>query len=267
MFEKYTEKARRVILFARHEASRLGGSSIETEHLLLGLLRESKDLVSFLPSPSSSEAIRKEIEKRVTRETKLPTSADMPLSPELKRVLAFAAEEAERLSHKHIGTEHLLVGIMREKRCFAAELLRQFGVEFSCVQAGMTRLRPPVLPWPKELQDYRVETRKNAQGVCLEESKLGSFFHWEKHPCIPRDALVKRDSGCAMLYHGENYDANEFELVKQGWTHDHCMICWRMLYSADDPEQSVGYTNGQEWLCENCYAVVIAGEESSGLPL
>ena len=124
MFERYTEKARRVIFFARYEASQFGSPYIETEHLLLGLLREDKALTNrFLRSHASVESIRKQIEGHTTIREKVSTSVDLPLSNECKRVLAYAAEEAERLSHKHIGTEHLLLGLLREEKCFAAEIL------------------------------------------------------------------------------------------------------------------------------------------------
>jgi len=125
MFERYTEKARRVIFFARYEASQFGSPYIETEHLLLGLLREDKALTNrFLRSHASIESIRKQIEGRTPVREKVSTSVDLPLSQECKRVLAFGAEEAERLSHKHIGTEHLLLGLLREDKSFAAEMLR-----------------------------------------------------------------------------------------------------------------------------------------------
>src|SRR5213075_2093679 len=115
MFERYTEKARRAIFFARYEASQYGSPYIETEHLLLGLLREDKALTNrFLRSHASVESIRKQIEGHTTIREKVSTSVDLPLSNECKRVLAYAAEEAERLSHKHIGTEHLLLGLLRE---------------------------------------------------------------------------------------------------------------------------------------------------------
>ena len=124
MFERYTEKARRVIFFARYEASQFGSPCIETEHLLLGLLREDKALTNrFLRSHASIESIRKQIEGRTTIREKGSTSVDIPLSQECKRVLAYAAEEAERLSHKHIGTEHLLLGLLREDKTLTARFL------------------------------------------------------------------------------------------------------------------------------------------------
>src|SRR6476661_2936886 len=112
MFERYTEKARRVIFFARYEASMFGSPYIETEHLLLGLLRENAAL-SFvvLPPGASIDAIRKEIEEHTTPRGKTSTSLDLPLGNESKRALAYAAEEAARLVHRHIGSEHLLLGL------------------------------------------------------------------------------------------------------------------------------------------------------------
>jgi ATP-dependent Clp protease ATP-binding subunit ClpC len=140
MFERYTEKARRVIFFARYEASQFGSPYIETEHLLLGLLREDKALANrFLRSHAAIESIRKQIEAHTTVREKVSTSVDLPLSHECKRVLAYGAEEAERLSHKHIGTEHLLLGLLREEKSFAAEILHERGLRLSAVREEISR--------------------------------------------------------------------------------------------------------------------------------
>jgi ATP-dependent Clp protease ATP-binding subunit ClpA len=122
MFERYTERARRVIFFARHETSQLGGSAIESGHVLLGLIREDKSLTNRFRS-SALESIRSEIEERSTGQQKFPTSTDLPLSDECQRILAYANEEADRLKHRHIGTEHLLLGILREEKRFERSLL------------------------------------------------------------------------------------------------------------------------------------------------
>jgi len=140
MFERYTEKARRVIFFARYEASQFGSPYIETEHLLLGLLREDKALANrFLRSHAAIESIRKQIESHTTIREKVSTSVDLPLSHECKRVLAYGAEEAERLNHKHIGTEHLLLGLLREDKSFAAEILHERGLRLSQVREEIAR--------------------------------------------------------------------------------------------------------------------------------
>src|ERR1700682_3660097 len=153
MFERYTEKARRVIFFARYEASQFGSPYIETEHLLLGLLREDKALANrFLRSHAAIESIRKQIEAHTTIREKVSTSVDLPLSHECKRVLAYGAEEAERLNHKHIGTEHLLLGLLREEKCFAAEILHERGLRLSQVREEIQRTSQSekVAPRPKE---------------------------------------------------------------------------------------------------------------------
>jgi ATP-dependent Clp protease ATP-binding subunit ClpC len=140
MFERYTEKARRVIFFARYEASQFGSPSIETEHLLLGLMREDKSLTNrFLRSHSSIESIKKEIEGRTIIREKVSTSIDLPLSAECKRILAFSADEAERLRHRHIGTEHLLLGILREDKCLAAEILHERGLRLSVIREELSK--------------------------------------------------------------------------------------------------------------------------------
>ena len=142
MFERYTERARRVLFFARYEATQLGSTSIETEHLLLGLIREGKGLTSriFARSHLSLESIRKEIEGRTVFREKVSTSVEIPFSAETKRVLQFAAEEADRLLHTYIGTEHLLLGILREERSVAASILYEKGMRLASVREDIVQL-------------------------------------------------------------------------------------------------------------------------------
>jgi ATP-dependent Clp protease ATP-binding subunit ClpC len=161
MFARYTEEARRVIFFARHEASQSGSPYIETEHLLLGLLREDKALaIRFLRSHAAVESICKQIEGHTTIRGKVSISVNLPLSHEYKRVLAYGAEEAERLNHKHIGTEHLLLGLLREEKCFAAEILHVRGLRLSTIR--------------EELQ--RTQSEKVASARPKESSLLAKFF-------------------------------------------------------------------------------------------
>ncbi|MPY86641.1 MAG: AAA domain-containing protein [Luteitalea sp.] len=142
MFERYTERARRVLFFARYEASQLGSVSIETEHLLLGLIREGKGLTSriFQRCHLSLESIRKEIEGRAGFRDKVSTSVEIPFSAETKRVLNFAAEEADRLLHNYIGTEHLLLGLLREERSVAANILVEKGMRLGTVRDDIIAL-------------------------------------------------------------------------------------------------------------------------------
>jgi len=142
MFERYTERARRVIFFARYEASQLGSPSIESEHLLLGLIREGKGLTSrlFGKSQLSTEDIRKEIEEGSPYREKVSTSVDIPLSPESKRVLGYAAEEAERMLHNYIGTEHILLGLLREEPSAAARILGEKGMKLPAVRQDIVEI-------------------------------------------------------------------------------------------------------------------------------
>ena len=141
MFERYTEKARRVIFFARYEASQFGAPSIEPEHLLLGLMREDKTLTGrFFPRAQITiEAIRREIEGRTLLRERIPTSVELPLAPETKRVLHYSYEESDRLQHRHIGTEHLLLGLLREERSMAAQILFERGLRLNAVREEIAR--------------------------------------------------------------------------------------------------------------------------------
>ena len=196
MFERYTEKARRVIFFARYEASQFGSPYIETEHLLLGLLREDKALTNrFLRSHASVESIRKQIEGHTTIREKVSTSVDLPLSNECKRVLAYAAEEAERLSHKHIGTEHLLLGLLREEKCFAAEILMERGLRLPTIREELQRTTQE-----KPSQQQPGKQQRTSGSAAGEQSMLAEFsrdltqaaMDQQLDPLVGRDGEVDR---------------------------------------------------------------------------
>lgn len=140
MFERYTDRARRVIFFCRYEASHYGSEYIETEHLLLGLLREDKILARrFLHSALTGESIRAQIEAHTPPHLRRSTSVDLPLSNECKLVLSCAAEESERLGHKHIGPEHIFLGLLRDVTSFAGQLLKEQGLGMEEVRAELAR--------------------------------------------------------------------------------------------------------------------------------
>ncbi|HSR52996.1 MAG TPA: ATP-dependent Clp protease ATP-binding subunit [Acidobacteriota bacterium] len=186
MFEKYTEKARRVIFFARYEASQLGSRYIETEHLLLGLLREDKHLTGrfFQRSESAVENIRKQIEGQAVGRDKVSTSVELPLSDESKRVLTFAAEEADRLLCNYIGTEHILLGLMRQDTSTAAALLQENGLRLSSVReviAGPGSEKPV----PSKSKDNLTLTEFSRD---LTESALAGKLD----PLIGREAEIER---------------------------------------------------------------------------
>ena len=183
MFERYTEKARRVIFFARYEASQFGSPFIETEHLLLGILREDKALTNrFLRSHASVTSIRKQVESHATVREKTSTSIDLPLSNESKRVLAYAAEEAERLAHKHIGTEHLLLGLLREEKCFGAQILVERGIRLADAREELGR-NPP---------EPSTQYQRTRPGVLGELSAYLTDLAEQTQPLIGRESEVDR---------------------------------------------------------------------------
>src|SRR5215813_3102514 len=155
MFERYTERARRVIFFARYEASQFGSTTIDTEHFLLGMLREDPNVIKrHTANQVTEKAIADDLVSRLTVREKVSVSLDLPLSTACKRVLAYAAEEAERLNHRHIGPEHLLLGILREEKCVAAEVLQQFGLRLNVIREELARFpMPPDTPMPPVIPD------------------------------------------------------------------------------------------------------------------
>jgi ATP-dependent Clp protease ATP-binding subunit ClpC len=141
MFERYSEMARRVIHMSRYMAGRVGSSEIETEHLLLGLLREDKALARrFLGTPWAAEAVWRKIEQSRPVREKVSGPRELPLSKPSKLVLALAAEEADLLSSKRVCTEHLLLGLLREEKCFAAEILHGSGIRLASTREDLIRI-------------------------------------------------------------------------------------------------------------------------------
>jgi hypothetical protein len=140
MFERFTEKARRTIFFARFEASQYGSPYIETEHLLLGLLREDAGLTKrLIPELPALILIRQEIEGRIQRGKQIPTAVEIPLTTDSKHALNFAAEESERLGSYYVGTEHLILGLLRIRESIAASILSSHGADLSALREKLAR--------------------------------------------------------------------------------------------------------------------------------
>ena len=123
MFERYTEKARRAIFFARYEASQHGLAEIDTRCLQLGILRAAQDMMPRLLASGSEELARLSADtealftqtgEEIAAAQKVATNVDMPVSQAARRALAYAAEESARLHHKSIDPRHLLLGLLRE---------------------------------------------------------------------------------------------------------------------------------------------------------
>jgi len=129
MFEKFTERGRKVIIYAREEAEKRQNDYLGTEHLLLALLREEEGISAAIIKKMgiSTEEVRMEIERKLPYGTNVLTFGDIPFTPRAKKVLELAVEEARLIGHSYIGSEHLLLGLLREDEGIAGRTLRSLG--------------------------------------------------------------------------------------------------------------------------------------------
>ena len=255
MFELYTEKARRVIFYARYEASQLGSPYVETEHLLLGLLREDKALTNrFLGSHASVESIRKQIEGVTVIREKVSTSVDLPISDECKRILAYASEEAEKLGHKHIGTEHLLLGVLREENCFGAKLLKERGVQIASVREQLAN------PETKTSPQISAAAAPSAPGLFRDLTQAA--FEGSLDPVIGRDLelatiievlcssrknpvlLGPRGAGKTTIVHGLCPTHRRWSSPRHGWLKSGSLK-W-IHFSLQDGPQTGGHSTSSQ---------------------
>lgn len=141
MFERYTERARKVIILAQDEAVRLKHNHIGTEHLLLGLLREREGLAAKILDSFdiTLELVRSELESMVDR-TEYQGSKEVAFTPRAKRVLELALDETRRMGHNYVGTEHILLGILREGEGVGAQILRRLGLDLEMVRNRLYEL-------------------------------------------------------------------------------------------------------------------------------
>ena len=159
MFERFTEKARRVIFFARYEASAFGSHEITPELLLLGFLRENASTANqYFPSPTAPESIRSKLTEQLPRGEKIATSVDIPLSQDARRVLAHAIEMSAQSGHKEVVPAHLLIGLLRLENSLAATVLREHGVTVEMLSEKLKQAEPsaksePTVPPPSIIDD------------------------------------------------------------------------------------------------------------------
>lgn len=137
MFERYTEKARRIIFFGRYEASEFGCELIEADCLLLGIARENPDLCLQWLGVNYTQ-LRESISELYPRKKSISARLDLPLSNASKRALAYAAEEADRLGDRHIGTEHLFLGLLREGGT-ASKMLKERHEDLKSVRKAISK--------------------------------------------------------------------------------------------------------------------------------
>ncbi len=142
MHDKFTERVRKVIYLAREEAARLQHDYIGTEHLLLGVIREGEGIAATVLNNLGLDLdrIRQEVEKMVSPSGGTMTIGEIPFTPRAKRVLELAVEEARTLGHNYVGTEHLLLGLIREGEGVAAKVLLELGVDRKRVREETLKL-------------------------------------------------------------------------------------------------------------------------------
>ena len=148
MFNRFTERARKVIILAKEEARRFNHDYIGTEHILLGLIREGEGVAATVLQKIgvSLENIRLEIEKLVQPGPTTQIIGDIPFTPRAKKALELAAEEARALGHNYIGTEHILLGLIREGEGIASQVLLNLGMDLNTVRNEVMELLGSALP-------------------------------------------------------------------------------------------------------------------------
>ena len=246
MFERYSECARRVVFFARYEASQFGSLHIESPHLLLGLLREEPAIAAL--AGQSVDELRSQVESQVPRAAeKRSTSVDLPLSHESKRVLAYAAEEAERLGHRNIDCLHLTLGLLREEDSQAARLLAGMGVTRECVRERLetARRKPPDLGeavWPLH-EAFSAEwapgtnaERRLVVGYLIELT-IAYYAHWRSG--APGTVLLPSPEGTARM----SFQTLPWPSLVQIWGNLQMMILLLMTVSPPPKDEVDAYTH------------------------
>jgi len=186
MFEKFTEKAKRILFLAKYEASQHGAKVIGTEHLLLGLLKEGEETTRelFTRANVSMDLLQTEIERRGPGREKLSTSVEIPFGEEAKRALQYAEEEAERLMHPTIGTEHILLGLLRLENAPAGRLLAERGMRLYAIREDAVQIyKRRAMPKKKKETPFLNEFSRD-----LSEMAERRVFD----PLIGRDAELER---------------------------------------------------------------------------
>jgi len=142
MFERFTDRARKVMALANQEAQRFNHEYVGTEHILLGLVKEGQGVAANVLHNLQVDLkkIRLEVEKIVKSGPNMVTMGKLPQTPRAKKVIEFAIEEARNLGHNYVGTEHLLLGLLREHDGVAAQVLMNLGLKLEDVRAEVLNI-------------------------------------------------------------------------------------------------------------------------------
>ena len=192
MWDRFTERAKHVISTAREEATRLGSEYVRTEHILLGLCREPDGIAARALENLGVdiESLAMEIEQQVQRGNAVPSSDEIAFTPRAKKVLELSVEEARRFNHSYIGTEHILLGLVKEGEGIAAKVLQDLKIDLEKIQAEVIRLlgdqgKPgPQASTSKKSQTPALDTFGRDLTVLAQEGKLD--------PVIGRESEIER---------------------------------------------------------------------------
>jgi ATP-dependent Clp protease ATP-binding subunit ClpC len=153
MFERFTDRARRVVVQAQEESRRLNHNYIGTEHLLLGVLREDEGVAAALAALEVGLDPARELVAEIVGRGRQAPSGHIPFTPRAKKVLELSLREALRLGHPYIGPEHILLGLLTEGQGVAVEVLRVLGAPPEQVRARVLELVPPAGEEPGDRPD------------------------------------------------------------------------------------------------------------------
>jgi ATP-dependent Clp protease ATP-binding subunit ClpC len=174
MFERFTDRARRVVVLAQEEARLLNHDYLGTEHLLLGLIHEAQGVAArALESLGISlEAVRAQVEEIIGQGQSAP-AAHIPFTPRAKKVLELSLRESEHLDHDHIGTEHILLGLVREGEGVAAQVLVKLGADLSRVRQQVIQLLSlePAEAVDEDLGSELVDADEDLESEIVEENR------------------------------------------------------------------------------------------------
>ena len=142
MYERFTDRARKVMQLANQEAQRFNHEYIGTEHILLGLVKEGSGVAANVLKNLDVDLrkIRLEVEKLVQSGPEMVTMGKLPQTPRAKKVIEYSMEEARNLNHNYVGTEHILLGLLREQEGVAAQVLMNLGLKLEDVREEVLNL-------------------------------------------------------------------------------------------------------------------------------
>lgn len=218
MFERLTDRARRVLVLAQEEARIFNHSFIGTEHLLLGLIHEGDGVAAkaLASLDITLEAVREKVEQTIGMASSMPASSP-PYTPRAKKVLELSLREALQLHHSYIGTEHLLLGLVREGEGVAAQVLISLGADLGRVRQRVILLMSG--------NDYEPDLASRTAGVALE-------FHGEVAKLVACSFCGQQPPMTGPVVSGE----------KGAFICSHCVHDWAVRLARSD----TGPTHGNE---------------------